>query len=398
MARRRDPSFFKILLGDHFCHKLKIPRAFLKHFDGNVPEQFRLCTPAGTWFVDVEKLNHKYYFQNGWNKFVHENGLKVKVILVFRYTGNSELSVDIYGKNACKKLYGMATRKESDCSRLKDVDYPMEDGDEDDNPSIEILDDDPSVEILDDVPQCRASIGHYSQLPSPLPHIDVLLDNEDNSYDERESYTNAEEGDEDNYESEEEDEDENLSAEESETAADVDYGDEKSEGDNEDEDEDHKDDDDVSIEILSEKLSCSKTRGKSPLGSHLRKSKITCSNSEVRSNDKDVGGSFRTVSILKQREQLDMEVRKLSALQRARYFESKSAKPCVVLPMRASYAQGYYLSFPRDFAKRHFKKKPNHAIFELMVYLTMSSSIIPITKLMKPELGLAGLHLRESII
>ncbi|KAM5554890.1 B3 domain-containing transcription factor VRN1-like [Rosa sericea] len=352
MARRRDPSFFKILLGDHFSNKLIIPGAFLKHFDGNVPEQFRLRTPAKTWLVDVEKVDHKYYFQKGWNEFVRENGLKVKEILVFHYTGNSDFSVDIYGKNTCKKVF---VKESHDFPRSKDVgiptdiDYPMEEADEDD---------DPSVEILDDVAPYATSRGEKSQISSPLPHIDYDLDNQDNKYheNEHESYKNEEDDneedvdneDEDEHESEEEDEDESLSEEENETAEDVDFGDEdqnESEEENESEDEDHNDDDDDdddnddSIETLREKPPCSKTRG----------------------------GSFRTESFRKpeipKKMNLAMEVGKHNALQRALDFKSKSVNPCLVLPMRASYARGSYLNFPFDFAKRYLRKQPSNVTF-----------------------------------
>ncbi|KAM5554889.1 B3 domain-containing transcription factor VRN1-like [Rosa sericea] len=380
MARRRDPSFFKILLGDHFSNKLIIPGAFLKHFDGNVPEQFRLRTPAKTWLVDVEKVDHKYYFQKGWNEFVRENGLKVKEILVFHYTGNSDFSVDIYGKNTCKKVF---VKESHDFPRSKDVgiptdiDYPMEEADEDD---------DPSVEILDDVAPYATSRGEKSQISSPLPHIDYDLDNQDNKYheNEHESYKNEEDDneedvdneDEDEHESEEEDEDESLSEEENETAEDVDFGDEdqnESEEENESEDEDHNDDDDDdddnddSIETLREKPPCSKTRGKSPLELQLRKSKRTCSNTKAQSNIKDAGGSFRTESFRKpeipKKMNLAMEVGKHNALQRALDFKSKSVNPCLVLPMRASYARGSYLNFPFDFAKRYLRKQPSNVTF-----------------------------------
>ncbi|XP_062001041.1 B3 domain-containing transcription factor VRN1-like isoform X3 [Rosa rugosa] len=348
MARRRDPSFFKILLGDHFSHKLIIPGTFLKHFDGNVPEQFRLQTPAKTWLVDVEKVDHKYYFQKGWNEFVCENGLKVKEILVFHYTGNSDFSVDIYGKNTIKKVFvkeSHAFPRSKDVGIPTDIDYPMEEADEDD---------DPSVEILDDVAPYPTSRGEKYQISSPLPHIDYDLDIQDNDENKHGSYKNEEDEneedvdneDEDEHESEEEDGDESLSEEENETAEDVDFGDEdqnESEEENESEDEDHNDDgdgdDDGSIEILSEKPPCSKTRGGSSRTESFRKPEIP------------------------KKMNLAMAVGKHNALQRALDFKSNSVNPCLVLPMRASYARGSYLNFPFDFAKRYLRKQPSNVTF-----------------------------------
>lgn len=66
---------------------------------------------------------------------MQDNGLKYGEFLVFHYAGNSEFHVDIFGKNTCKKMFAVPE---------------VEEADEDDDVSLEILDNSP--------------------LSSPLPH------------------------------------------------------------------------------------------------------------------------------------------------------------------------------------------------------------------------------------
>lgn len=66
---------------------------------------------------------------------MQDNDLKYGEFLVFHYAGNSEFHVDIFGKNTCKKMFAVPE---------------VEEADEDDDASLEILDNSP--------------------LSSPLPH------------------------------------------------------------------------------------------------------------------------------------------------------------------------------------------------------------------------------------
>ncbi|KAI5319459.1 hypothetical protein L3X38_039167 [Prunus dulcis] len=108
--RRRKPSFFKALVHD-FSNQLEIPPAFYVHFAGEVPWRSLLRTPAGTWNVNVEKVNDGFFFQKGWKEFVHDHGLKLCEFLIFRYAGNSKFDVDVYGRNGCEKEFIMAVSK-----------------------------------------------------------------------------------------------------------------------------------------------------------------------------------------------------------------------------------------------------------------------------------------------
>ncbi|KAL6130155.1 hypothetical protein ACLB2K_068536 [Fragaria x ananassa] len=148
MANGRQPSFFKVLKGDDFCEKLKIPRAFLMHFDGTVPEQCQLRIRTQTWLVDVERVHRKFYFQHGWKKFVQENGLKGCEFLAFFYSGNSEFYVHIYGIDACKREFAEVAREVSDSAKWNYVSR-IEEADSDDA-SVQAGDDDDDKEKEDD--------------------------------------------------------------------------------------------------------------------------------------------------------------------------------------------------------------------------------------------------------
>lgn len=112
--RRRTPSFFKVLIGD-FSVQLRIPIAFVNRFNGELPHKVIIWSPAKrrSWRIDVEKVDNRLAFTNGWTVFVQENSLKFADFLLFRYVGNSKFSVRMYGKDGCeKKLDPPVSRKE----------------------------------------------------------------------------------------------------------------------------------------------------------------------------------------------------------------------------------------------------------------------------------------------
>ncbi|KAL7224042.1 hypothetical protein ACSBR1_025487 [Camellia fascicularis] len=106
MAPRRAPSFFKVLIGD-FSNQLRIPPAFKKHFGGSVPQNCIIwsCADERSWNVNIRKVDDdRLLFQQGWAAFVRDNSLEMGDFLLFRYEGDSQFHVDMYGKNCCQKL------------------------------------------------------------------------------------------------------------------------------------------------------------------------------------------------------------------------------------------------------------------------------------------------------
>lgn len=63
--------------------------------------------------VEVEQCGNKFYFHNGWKKFVEINDLETGDFLVFKYfEHDSKFKVKIFGKTCCEKKYGMVSGKE----------------------------------------------------------------------------------------------------------------------------------------------------------------------------------------------------------------------------------------------------------------------------------------------
>ncbi|KAI9104295.1 hypothetical protein K1719_022867 [Acacia pycnantha] len=105
LIRHKRTSFFKVLIND-FSTRLQIPPSFIKEFgkDG-APKRTTLETyNFKYWEVGVEKLGNKFYFNNGWDKFVQDNSLENGDFLVLKYFADySKFKVKIYGKTCCEK-------------------------------------------------------------------------------------------------------------------------------------------------------------------------------------------------------------------------------------------------------------------------------------------------------
>ncbi|XP_028072399.1 putative B3 domain-containing protein Os03g0621600 [Camellia sinensis] len=121
MAPRRAPSFFKVLIGD-FSNQLRIPPAFKKHFGGSVPQNCIIwsCAEERSWNVNIRKVDDdRLLFHQGWAAFVRDNSLEMGDFLLFRYEGDSQFHVDMYGKNCCQKLAAADPANQTDVLREK---------------------------------------------------------------------------------------------------------------------------------------------------------------------------------------------------------------------------------------------------------------------------------------
>ncbi|EOX91274.1 B3 DNA binding domain - like 5 [Theobroma cacao] len=113
MARKpkQNPSFFKVLIGD-FVNKLRIPPAFVKNFQGNVPTNFTLKSNSGSsWRVTVQNTEGSYFFCGGWSNFVEDQGLDSGDFVVFYLVGKSSFDCVIYGPTGCGKKIVLKTKR-----------------------------------------------------------------------------------------------------------------------------------------------------------------------------------------------------------------------------------------------------------------------------------------------
>jgi hypothetical protein len=51
----------------------------------------------------VKEVDNNLFFHKGWGAFVQDNSLKMADFLLFRYAGDSNFCVKIYGKDCCEK-------------------------------------------------------------------------------------------------------------------------------------------------------------------------------------------------------------------------------------------------------------------------------------------------------
>ncbi|XP_059638499.1 putative B3 domain-containing protein At5g66980 [Cornus florida] len=108
------PQFFKVFLPGRSSQRLRIPPAFLKHFDGVLPSKSIIRSLASrSWRVEVKEVDNNLYFEKGWHEFVKDNSLEFGDFLVFCYGGDSIFFVKVFGKNGCHKEDCIPTMEEN---------------------------------------------------------------------------------------------------------------------------------------------------------------------------------------------------------------------------------------------------------------------------------------------
>ncbi|XP_052195326.1 putative B3 domain-containing protein At5g66980 isoform X2 [Diospyros lotus] len=104
MAEHDGKEFFKVYLPFQSSRMLRVPPAFVKHFNGSIPNNAILKDLSGRlWHVEVEEAENGVFLKNGWQRFASDHFLEHGNFLVFRYDGNSLFDVKIYGNNGCMK-------------------------------------------------------------------------------------------------------------------------------------------------------------------------------------------------------------------------------------------------------------------------------------------------------
>ncbi|KAH7852524.1 hypothetical protein Vadar_025981 [Vaccinium darrowii] len=106
---KHGPSFFKILIGEEFEDKLRIPPAFVtSNLAGQLPAKALIKPPndSRSWAVEVKKTgdkNHYSFIRRGWRKFVEDCGLQAGDFVVFKLISNWVFEIVRYGPDGCEK-------------------------------------------------------------------------------------------------------------------------------------------------------------------------------------------------------------------------------------------------------------------------------------------------------
>ncbi|VAH68590.1 unnamed protein product [Triticum turgidum subsp. durum] len=100
----QDKNFFKVMIGD-FHERMIIPDKFAQHFRGQIGRTIKLASRHGyTSDVQITKNLAKLVLDSGWKAFARAHNLRTGDFLVFKYDGNSELKVLIFGPSGCEKI------------------------------------------------------------------------------------------------------------------------------------------------------------------------------------------------------------------------------------------------------------------------------------------------------
>jgi hypothetical protein len=81
-----------------------IPDRFAQHFSGATGRTIKLESPNGfTFDVQVTWILEKLVIESGWKEFATAHNLRMGDFLVFKYDGNSQLNVLVFGPSGCEK-------------------------------------------------------------------------------------------------------------------------------------------------------------------------------------------------------------------------------------------------------------------------------------------------------
>ncbi|XP_030497324.2 B3 domain-containing transcription factor VRN1 [Cannabis sativa] len=147
MLSSKNPQFFKIIL-EHTLNdnKLRVPPSFVKKCGEAFTESVFVKLPCGSkWKMKLENYKEKFWLEEGWPEFVKHYSIETGYMLTFRYDGNSEIYVIIFGTNNVEIDYPTAPvnfcKSSIDNGKLR-------------VPKREVIDNVDSFEILDDISSC----------------------------------------------------------------------------------------------------------------------------------------------------------------------------------------------------------------------------------------------------
>ncbi|KAM3254392.1 hypothetical protein ACQJBY_048104 [Aegilops geniculata] len=104
--------FFMVMMGVRASkNELTIPKEFANNVRGKISDEIKLEVPDGqTYRVQVDKEPNEVVLRSGWDAFVSAYELKEGDTLLFAYTGNSHLKVQIFNVSGCDKLLSCVTK------------------------------------------------------------------------------------------------------------------------------------------------------------------------------------------------------------------------------------------------------------------------------------------------
>ncbi|KAJ9170776.1 hypothetical protein P3X46_018856 [Hevea brasiliensis] len=97
-------EFFKVFLSSVSSRQLSLPPAFVMQLNRPLLKKATLKDHNGKlWDVQLEKTERDLIIRKGWQEFASHHSLVDADFLVFKYDGNSQFYVKLYGKNGLEK-------------------------------------------------------------------------------------------------------------------------------------------------------------------------------------------------------------------------------------------------------------------------------------------------------
>ncbi|ONH95330.1 hypothetical protein PRUPE_7G064600 [Prunus persica] len=108
------------------------------HVNGRLSPKCTLRDPSGDcWTVGLEVRGDRFFFHEGWQRFVKDHSLEIANVLVFDYDGKSKFDVTLYDPIGSEKELEPAKKRRGNRARVKeeiielDTEEPDKDSEED---------------------------------------------------------------------------------------------------------------------------------------------------------------------------------------------------------------------------------------------------------------------------
>ncbi|KAH0716822.1 hypothetical protein KY290_013077 [Solanum tuberosum] len=136
-----QPKFYKIILFQDECIRLRIPKGFVKRCCNNILNPVYLEIPSGqVWEVEVQHSQGQIWLTKGWQDFCDYYSISCGHFLMFGYNARSHFNVTIFDLSAAEIEYPYSLRT-FHCHETHHA------------PETDLSESNYSVDILEDIPR-----------------------------------------------------------------------------------------------------------------------------------------------------------------------------------------------------------------------------------------------------
>ncbi|KAK4709827.1 hypothetical protein R3W88_004340 [Solanum pinnatisectum] len=150
-----ESKFYKIILSQDECIRLRIPKDFVKRCCNNILNPVYLEVPSGqVWEVEVKHSQGQIWLTKGWQDFCDYYSISFGHFLMFGYNARSHFNVTIFDLSAAEIEYPYSLRT----FHCHETHLALE---------TDLSESDYSVDILEDIPR---SLKLKEKVPDMVDH------------------------------------------------------------------------------------------------------------------------------------------------------------------------------------------------------------------------------------